>query len=285
MQDFKIDKHLEANYQLITDKAIPNKWDAIFLVWGKEGTGKTTFASQGCYYFSRKITLNNVVFTTAQFDSTLEELPEDSEILWDESVNAAMSMQSQNAIAIAIVKKLTQIRKKKFKIFVLFPYLHLINKYFVSRCIGSIYIYAKGFDKRGYFKFYSSQRTELLYNLMKNVYRYNYKMAFRYVRPNFTGRFNSFFPFNFNAYEKKKDAARIEDETDKFKDYFIQTLHYVRIKKGKINISGLASWLGKTKQYLYSLTGKSQAINKVDNIINIENNLNDGENDTKEEQI
>ena len=182
-----------------------------------------------------------------------------------------MSAQSQSSISIKIVQKLTQIRKKRFKIVVCFPYLKYINNYFISRCTFSIYIFAKGYDKedRGYFRAYSALRTEILYNLMKLAFKYNFRKAFRFVPCNFPGRFGKEFPIDYDKYDNKKDKSRQEGDTDSFKEQFIQTLHYIKLKKGKFSIVDLAGWLGKSKQYLYSLVKQSQGVNKVDNIVNV----------------
>jgi len=212
------------------------------------------------------MTLNNIVFTGKQIDDAFEQLPNKSSILIDESINVALSTESQNKMAIQIVKKLTQIRKKGFSIFVCFPYLHKINSYFISRCIGSIYVYAKGFDKqdRGYFRFYSALRTQLLYDYMKNIYKYNWRKAFRVVQPNFSGKFNDFFPVDYNKYDAKKDAARTEDEIDTYKEMSIKLLWYLSSKEKDKSVPGCAKFIGRSKQWLYTLRNQSKVISLGD---------------------
>ena len=150
---FAMDGYLYQNMRLILDKAIPNKWDCVGIIFGKEGSGKSTLATQLAIFSDPSFDLSRCCFTPKQFLEATDTAPEGSAILWDEAITGATAQQQGNEISQSIISRLTTIRRKRLKIFVCFPYLHMLNKYFISRCLFSVFVYAKAFDQRGYMKY------------------------------------------------------------------------------------------------------------------------------------
>jgi hypothetical protein len=203
-----INSVLQFNLNIILEKAIPNNWDCVFIVFGGEGTGKTTFSSQMCLFLDSNFSHVHVVFTPEEFIEVLETSNEEDAILWDEAITGASTATQANKLSFFIVSQLTQIRKKKLKLFFCFPYLNMLNKYFVMRSRGGFYIYAKGFDKRGYGRFYSQQRLSLLYGFMKEKYNYYPNQAIKHINSNFRFKFSKLMCFDEKIYDEKKEEAR-----------------------------------------------------------------------------
>lgn len=205
---FWIDGFLKSNFDIVINDAIPNEWDAVFIIFGKEGGGKSTFASQSCLYLDHNFKLDHVVYKPEDFEKAVDDARNGSSIMWDEAITGANAQQHATNIQIKIIMKLTQIRKKKLKIFVLFPYLYMMTKYFISRCMGSMYIYAKDFNDRGYGLFYNQPQTEYLYQLMKLKYKFSYLKAIKESNHSFPFRFPKTLCLSKKDYEKKKDLAQ-----------------------------------------------------------------------------
>jgi len=233
---FMLNTTLRKNLEIIRDRAIPNKWDALFIIWGREGVGKSTLATQMAIFLDNKFSVKNIVFSAEQFKEVIKNAKPESTIIWDEAITGANISQHATEISSSIVSKMTQIRKKRLKIFLCFPYLYMLNKYFVARSIASIYIYAKAFDDRGYGLFYNSNQTEFLYNLMKFKYPYNYKGAINEAKISFHFRFKGKFCANEKIYEAKKDKS-IASATNKkgnlWKGRFIKLLDWNNKGLGK----------------------------------------------------
>jgi len=209
---FSMDNYLVNNLNIILEEAIPNKWDAVFLIFGREGSGKTTFATQAALYCDNSFNMERCVFTPEQFIEAVDNAKDEQSILWDEAIFGAKISQQASSIAQTIVNKLTTIRRKRLKIFLCFPYMYMLNKYFVSRCIASIYVYAKDFNDRGYMRFYDSGKTEHLYNLMKMKYRYNWVLAMQKIKPSFFCKYSKVLCLPEAEYDRKKELSTLETE-------------------------------------------------------------------------
>jgi len=212
---YYIEKLLKINCDIILEEAIPNNWDCLGIVFGKEGSGKTTFAVQTCKYLDKTFCAERVVFTPEQFIKGCDDALPEQAILWDEAITGASIDKQMGNMGRAIVTKLTMIRRKKLKILILLPYLLMMQKYFVNRCLFSVYVYAKGFSRRGYLKFYNQTQTEYLYNLMKDKYRNSYLGAMSHSSYSFDARFYSKFPIDFVEYERRKEEATFDPFDEK----------------------------------------------------------------------
>lgn len=260
--DFSLDGYLHSNLNIVLEEAIPNNWDCVYILFGREGTGKTTLGTQISWFLDNTFGVTKIVWTPDQFDQAIDNAEVGDSILWDEAITGAMSTQHAEEVSMRIVKKLTMIRKKKLKIGICFPYLYMLNKYFVSRCLFSIYIYAKGFGDRGYARFYDSRNTEKLYELMKGKYRYDYAGAFSEATKNFHFRFTSRFCADVGEYDRLKTESSklIEANTkeEEFKNKWIKTMAFGnKIHKGFI--TQLSKYFGFSgNSYLFQLISNNK---------------------------
>lgn len=256
--EFYMDGYMKSNLDIVLNEAIPAKWDCLSLYTGREGVGKTTFMSQHAVYADPKFTLTHCTFSPYQFTESIDQAKDESSIMWDEAITGANAQAHAQQVVISIISKLTQIRKKRLKIFLGFPYLYMLNKYFVNRCLYSCHVYAKGFKDRGYFKFYSQPKTAKLHYLMKTVFPYEPDAAYRKVPRNFYGRFTKYFPFDEDEYDAKKEYSRKNHEKHSalWKDRFTTTLHMIK-NKTDLPISAVAKEIGLERQTLYELMKKA----------------------------
>lgn len=231
---FWLDKWYRENLDVIKYEAIANKWDGVMIVFGMEGSGKSTIVSQSCLYLDHAFNISKCVFDVPQFDQAIEDAKPESSIQWDEAITGADAALHASKIQQAIISKLTQIRKKRLKIFLCFPYINMLRYYFVNRCLGAIYVYAKDFDDRGYGLFFSQPKLERLYGLCKERFRYNNRAALKYVKSNFYFRFDKTFCLPENEYDKKKEEARKSSEKNLkenlWKNRLKQAINYAKSK-------------------------------------------------------
>jgi len=257
-----LDGYVKAQWDILLNEAIPNDWDGMIIVFGREGVGKTTFAGQSAHYLYNGFNLNHVVFLPQQFEDACNNAKPEASILWDEAITGGMASAWASKVSQSVIKMLTQIRKKRLKIIICFPYLHMLNKYFISRCVCSIYLYSKGFTDRGYGYFYNQEETEDLYSLMKFKYPYTPRKALAIAPHAFHFHFCKNFVLPKDEYEDKKDAARSSSDAveDIWKTRFIKTLDYVRGCKESgepVQLNGIAKQIKVTTAYIAQLTNKN----------------------------
>lgn len=257
-QKFTMDGYLDSNLNIIITKAIPNHWDNVGIMFGREGVGKTSLAVQICVRLDRKFSVKNIVFSPGQFSEAIDNATPGTAILWDEAITGANISNHANSTSIAIISKLTMIRKKQLHIILCFPYLYMMNKYFISRCLWSIYVYAKGFDDRGYARYFNSERTERVYNLMKEKFRYDYMAALRVIKSNFHFKFPKNFCVDKDIYEDKKDSASKLDEKNSKEELDIRDFQIMqRIKDhSDLSIERLQLIFGKSNNWFYRQRNK-----------------------------
>ncbi len=255
-----MDGYLDNNMQTIVTKAIPNNWDNCGVIFGREGSAKSTLATQICKRLDPSFNVDRVVFTPETFIKAIDDAQPGQAIQYDEAINSSSSSTHASGVSVAIVRKLTMVRKKKLHIILCFPYLYMLQKYYISRCLWSIYTYAKDFDDRGYGRFYNSVNTERLYDLMKMKHKFDYMGAIREMKANFHFKFPRNFCVDELEYEIKKDAASIEDPNKKkniWKDTSLKLAQYIKcetagsIRKAclqyEINYNVLMNESGRTK--------------------------------------
>ena len=199
-KDKYINGFLKSNLDLIT-KRVNINYDGILYVAGYEGDGKTTLASQICYYLDNSFNLDRVVFTAKQFSEAINEAKPKTSILFDESymtfnTGARMTKETREVKGL-----LTMIRKKQLYIIIVAPTVFDIDYYIICfRSLALINVYAKGLQ-RGFFAFYNREQKEKLY--IKGKKTHDMKVA----KPNFLGNFTKWNILDSDKYEKKKDDA------------------------------------------------------------------------------
>lgn len=167
-------------------------------------SGKTTKASQDCYYLDEDFGLDNVVFNNKQILWALDSLPQGSSIQFDEFALEG-STGDLGSVQKTIIKKITTIRKKRLSIKLVVSFPWMLRTYFVIRAQSMIRIYSPDNLTRGYFRYYSQPRMRKCYFFgLQTNHKWEYLNKY-----DFHGKFTKTegLFYDVNKYEKKKDEA------------------------------------------------------------------------------
>jgi hypothetical protein len=213
--DYKFWMHdyYRKNLDLLLNEAMPNNWDGFGIIFGMEGAGKSTIGTQSAIYCDEKFNIDKCAFLPNQYEEAMDKSPPESSILWDEAITGANAAQHASKIQSSVISKLTQIRKKKLKSFICFPYLYMLRRYFIERATFGIYVYAKDFNDRGHAYFYSQPKLIKLYNTMKKR-EDNQLMAVKSCWKSFYFSYPKTFCLPEKEYDNKKENARIINERE-----------------------------------------------------------------------
>jgi hypothetical protein len=170
-------------------------------------SGKSVKAAQDAYYLDPTITLDRVTFNCDDFKKTVLNASKGQAIILDEAYGSLSSRGAMSNVNRTIVKMLTTIRRKNLFIFVVLPTFFELDKYVaIWRSRALMHVIAPNFQ-RGQFEFYDKDKKKLMYILGRD--RYNYAVQ----PPNFRATFTSWFPFDWDAYDEKKEkTANMEEE-------------------------------------------------------------------------
>lgn len=260
--EFYIDGIEKDNLDLVKKK-VKYDWDMVFICGGTEGAGKSTKIFQVAYYISDgRFTLDHVCFNVKDFqDKILKHgflQPGDALVL-DESfvLNSRASMTETTRQFLAIM---SECRQKNLFLFIIIPnFFDLDKNLALWRSRGLYYIYHDRMD-RGYFKFYAYEKKKRLYIEGKRFYNYDC------VKPNFSGRFTKFVPFDMDEYRKRKlKAFELRDRTKSENRFLRQRniLMLIIIEVFKGTIVQIAKEMTKRGEKI-TFQGVSKAINTLD---------------------
>lgn len=194
------DGYLKDNLDILI-KAVDLKWDGVLYLSGYEGDGKSTLASQICWYLDRDFSMKNVVFNGEQFMHACLNAKPKQAILFDEAYLAFTNKSIASKEARFLTSMLTMIRKKQLFIIIVAPTFFDIQKYIaIHRSRALIHVYSVDL-KRGYFGLFNRKTKHKLYMKGKrdnNIYA---------VKPNLTGSFGKWFPLDEVEYDARKEEA------------------------------------------------------------------------------
>lgn len=233
-----------------SEELVRKNFDCIALVTGEEGAGKTTLAMQCCLYLDHNFSNKSICFNARGFEELLQTLPKGSAILWDEADDVGSNWAS--AMMITLKKTFKRIRKMNYKIFLVTPTFHDLNKYFaIHRTRYLINVYAE-FTERGMFRFYDAFAKKKLYINGKK------EMNMRAYKSTFYGAFKNYpkgFPVDFEKYEADKDEATLLalGEKNSGKDVRMEYYQRLRLRHEKEGIK----WGNKDYAEIFGLTRQS----------------------------
>lgn len=197
---FKIHDWLKEKLDNI--KKIQSKgWDAIFLIDGIEGSGKSTLEITCAWYLSDgKITLYNLCTGSKDAIEKLKNLPDGSVMMIDEgsllfASNDAMKREQRD-----LIKILNVIRQKRMVLIITSPSFFRLNRYIsVDRSRFLLHVYTAKDLERGRFSYFGEKKKRLLFELGKKNFN-----SYSKPKSNFVGRFVDFNPFGKDYLETKK---------------------------------------------------------------------------------
>lgn len=189
--------------------------DALLIIDGREGYGKTTNAVGIAYYFAEK---TGRKFSEAHCFFDLDELinfaitTKEQIIIWDEAALAGLAAEWQKKIQIKLTKLLMTVRKKRHFFIFNIPKAEKLNEYLYDRAVGLVHVYARDDVIVGRFTYYNYQAKTVMYNHFRKTRMMNYKkrVSFRGTFPDVLdpkNEYNVLDTFNAEKYDENKDKA------------------------------------------------------------------------------
>ena len=188
-------------------RVIKKDWDMMFLVDGGERAGKSTLAIQCAVMCDPTFKIDRVVFTPNAFRSAIMSAEKYQAVVYDEAFTGLNSRAAMTLVNRTLVSMLAEIGQKNLFVFVVMPTFFDLDKYAALwRSRALLHVYTGDDFERGFFAFYNVDKKKELYILGKKFYSY------LMPKPNFIGRFTSFFPIDEAAYRQKKRDSLMNRE-------------------------------------------------------------------------
>lgn len=207
---FSMDQMLKKKMDLIIKRCTqPNpKKDAVLLVEGAEGEGKTNLSFQLAYYFSyhtgREFSNKNVFFRAEPLMKFAQET-ENQIIIYDEPSLDMMSTEWWKKEQMNLIKLLMTARKKRHFFIFNITKFYKFNEYIVvDRALGMVHVYSRKEIEPGRFVYVKKKAIEFLYNSYRSSKKRLYKKftSFRGTFPDFVEGI-----LDEAEYEKQKNEA------------------------------------------------------------------------------
>jgi len=195
-------------------KIMKKGWDAVILLDGMEGSGKSTLSFIcGWYISDGKITINNICEGSEDAVKKLEKLPDGSLLIIDEGSLMFSSKEVMRKEQRTLIKILQVIRQKCMCLIIVSPSIFDLNKYIaIDRSRFLLHVYTDKDLNRGRFSYFSQKKKSFLYNYGKKHFN-----SYAKPRADFVGRFTKFDPFGEEYKELKRkslaEAFDVKSET------------------------------------------------------------------------
>lgn len=194
------------------------KRDAVLLIEGAEGEGKTGLSVALGYYIAeqtnREFSHKNIFFDVEEMIKFLQE-GNGKIAIWDEPALQALSGDALSKIFKNLKRMLMMCRNKRHFIIINMTYFTEFGGYIVwQRPLGMIHVYSKNELTAGRFIYIRKKKLERLWNDWKSKKQRNYhKYGSKRCRGSFPDvlnpdhKNNVLSEFDFQAYEKNKNDA------------------------------------------------------------------------------
>jgi len=239
---YPLEKNLVKKLDLMVERCSTkgSKKDAVLIVEGGEGEGKSTFAIAIAYYIAekskRKFDHTNVFFDV----NKMIEFAKSTErqiLIWDEPALQALSTDWASSAVKNLTRLLMMARKKQHFIMINMTKFYKFNEYIVvDRAIGLIHVYSRKNIYSGRFVYIPKKKLELLWRDYRFSKRRNYnKHCSKKIRGSFPNvlspkyKNNVLSEFKVEEYEKEKDKAidMIGKEENKGKNDKLFLMRYI----------------------------------------------------------
>jgi len=229
---------------------LEQRQDRVYLITGREGSGKSTLTFQFAYYclklMGREFKLNNICFNSKQFAEIIRNAKKNDVVVFDEAFNGLSSKGAVSKENKELIRLLVECRQRGLIVFIVLPSIFLLEKYvaiFRSHGLINCQISKRNYKNR-FYKIYNYKNKKLLYQLGHKYMSYG--------RPKIRKmyRFYSKFPpsINIDEYEMKKLEAfrkREENQPERVSKQARQRnlLFYYLKTKFKVKQKEMAKWL------------------------------------------
>jgi hypothetical protein len=273
--NYYIDKTLKGVWDKIRNGQLQKiDEDRVYVVDGKERTGKSVFAIQQAAYLDENFDVNNIVFTPDEFIAAIKNAKKGQAIVYDEAFFGLSSRSAIGKVNKQIVRCLMEVGQKNLIIFLVMPSFFELDKYAaIHRAEVLFHVHRDTKGKRGIVRVYNKGLLQKLYAIGKKHHSYDFPKSF------FSLRFFNQYPIDEEKYREKKSNSLWEEkktpaqDTNEQMKNFIRWImnHYISMEKiGEIDgVSPQA--IHKSVQKVSKILGKPQkSTNQPPHTINFE---------------
>ena len=172
--------------------------DLVWIIDGKERSGKSTFAIQLAKILDPKFNLSKICMTPEEFTKAVIKAKKGDCVIYDEAFTGLSSRGSLTEINRMLVSLMMEMGQKNLYILIVLPTFFMIDRYVaLFRAHGLFHVYEKQ-GKRGFWTFFNDKKKNFLYLTGKKYFSYN-KPKSRTM-----GRFTSQYAVNEEDYRDKK---------------------------------------------------------------------------------
>lgn len=199
--EYYIDDKLKERWDKIRDgRLIKHDEDRVYIVDGKERSGKSLFSIQQAAYLDPNFNLDRICFTPDELLKQIKEAPSGSAIIFDEAFRGLSSAQSRSNTNQQIKTALMEMGQRNLILFIVLPSFFLLDMYAaILRSHALFHIQKEVKSKRRVFMVFNEKKKWLLYHMgVKNGA--SYRKPFTKFRGNFYGKY----PIDEEAYRAKK---------------------------------------------------------------------------------
>lgn len=220
---YHIDNKLKSKWDKIKDgklKKIDN--DRVYVVDGRERTGKSVFTMQQACYIDPTLVndLSRICFSAEEFLDAIRKTDSDEKntkcIIFDEAFRGLASRGAMSKINKTIVQALMEVGQKNLVLWIVLPSFFMLDLYPAMIRSNALFHIAqeKGTNKRVFYVYPHSKKGILYQNGIRKGWQYN-------IRTQNKGRFYNNFPIKllretgnrfYEEYLKKKRLSLTESE-------------------------------------------------------------------------
>lgn len=222
-QSYAINKHIKKNWDKIKDgKLAKMDEDRIYVVDGRERSGKSTFTFQQAAYIDPTIITDykeRVTYSAQQTLDAIRNTRSDNKhtkvIIWDEAFRGLSSSSGLSKENKTVVQCLMEMGQHNLVLFIVSPSFFLLNKYSAMMRSNTLFHIIKNKSGRRYYRVFNFNQKALLYNIgLKRGWSYNVPTKFK---DGFSGKFPGGDKFK-NNYEAWKNKCTMQDTKEEVKE-------------------------------------------------------------------
>lgn len=211
---YHIDKNILKRWdKLKNGRLIKQDEDRVYLVDGRERTGKSVFTFQQAKYIDPSFNLDKVCFSPDDFLKAIRTADKGQVIVFDEAFRGLSSKAGQSKVNKAIVQAMMEMGQRNLVVFIVLPTFFLLEMYAAvlrSNCLFHIYKDKKG-QRR--FRIYNYSQKSVLYQVGKKK-----GFSYKFPRVKLRGSFFNKYAIDELSYRNKKATSFDNSEFMKEKD-------------------------------------------------------------------
>ncbi len=209
----------EIKRQLDNSKEIVMKadQDRVFIITGREGSGKSYLGMQLAGYLDNTFCLDDVCFDSDSFGKRIRQVNKLKAIIFDEAFTGLSSKGALSKENKKLIRILIECRQRNLFLFIVLPSIFILDRYitlFRSHSVFNTAISRKDFNNR-YYKVYNYKNKHLLYILGQKYMSYAKPKIWKKYR--FYGKLPK--SISKKEYQKKKSKNFKERAVEEVSEY------------------------------------------------------------------